>query len=141
MMRRGPMLLPPSNPVAIPHGLLALNFFPMKTNKQALSLTQIGGHARQGDTLLRRIKAIPAKLIQVKPTLAYGEKTGHHHTFGGGAVGFADEEKALADFVKVESPAADLNHQEHSTIVYPKGDFESLKQVEDTSEEIRPVAD
>lgn len=141
-----PILLPKTlllsfKPAMTPLGFVLPLSFPMKTNPTALSLNQLGGHARQGDTLLRRVSTIPALKI-AKPTLAYGEKTGHHHTFSeGGAVGFADDEKALADFVRVEEPQAPLTHQEHSTITYPKGDYESLRQVEDTSEEVRPVAD
>ncbi len=117
----------------------------MKTNPSALPLTQIGAHARQGDTLLRRLSSpIPATAKRIKsPTLALGEKTGHHHTFSeGGAVAFADDERSpVAEFVEVTAPEAPLTHQEHSTIVYPKGGYESLKQVEDTSEEVRPVQD
>lgn len=115
----------------------------MKTNPQALALDVLGAHARQGDTLLRRVASIPGKLIKTKsPTLALGENTGHHHTFSeGGAVGFADDETALADFVEVKAPEAPLTHQEHSTITYPQGTYESLKQVEDTSKEVRPVVD
>lgn len=114
----------------------------MKTNPSAIPLGAAGSHARQGDTCLRRVDSIPAKLKRTKPILALGEKTGHHHTFSqGGATAFADDDKALADFVEVTAPEAPLTHQEHETIVYPKGQWESLKQVEDTSEEVRPVAD
>lgn len=114
----------------------------MKINKSALPLTEIGSHGRQGDTLLRRVKSIPAnKIVTKSPTLAYGEKTGHHHTFSQGAAAFADDEKSLAEYVKVTAPQAPLTHQEHETINYPCGNWESLKQVEDTSEEVRPVAD
>lgn len=115
----------------------------MKTNPKAKSLNQIGAHARQGDTLLRRINSIPAdKVVTQSPTLAYGEKSGHHHTFTeGGAIAFADDEKALADFVRIEESEAPLTHQEHETINYPKGDYESLKQVEDTGAEVRAVTD
>lgn len=117
----------------------------MKTNTHALPLTSFGGHARQGDTLLRRIPATPAGLKRTKgiPTLALGEKTFHHHSFtDGGAVAFADDERAtLADAVQVTAPEAPLTHQEHETIVFPKGDYESLKQVEYTPEALRNVAD
>lgn len=115
----------------------------MKTNSAAKPLTQIGAHARQGDTCLRRIKSMPDGKTRTKsPTLAYGEKTGHHHTFSeGGAVGFADDEKGLAEFIEVTAPEAPLTHQEHDTITYPKGGYESLKQVEDTEAEVRQVAD
>lgn len=114
----------------------------MKTNKSALPLTTLGGHARQGDTLLRRVSSIPpSKIVAKSPTLAYGEKTFHHHTFAGGATAFADDPNALADFVRVDEVEAPLTHQEHETIVYPKGDYESLKQVEDFGGESRPVTD
>lgn len=116
----------------------------MKINHQAKSLDQIGGHARQGDTLLRRVSKLPAlKRTKGQPTLALGEKTGHHHTFTeGGAVGFADDEQArIVDAVRVEADEATLAHQEHSPITFPKGNYESLKQVEYTPEAIRRVAD
>ena len=118
----------------------------MKTNRQAKSLNQIGGCARQGDTLLRRIpaKTIPADSKEIKnPTLALGEVSGHHHTFrDGGAVAFADDEQAVtADHVRVTADEAVLTHEEHAPITFPKGDYESLKQVEDTGAEVRRVAD
>lgn len=117
----------------------------MKTNRNALSLTQIGSHSRQGDTLLRRrASSIPAEVKQTKsPTLALGEISGHHHTFrDGGAVGFADDEEAqTADFIRVCADQATLTHEEHEPIIFPKGDYESLKQVEDSEEEVRKVQD
>ncbi len=117
----------------------------VKTNPKAKSLDQIGGMARQGDTLLRRIESIPAglKRLNVTPTLALGEKTGHHHSFvDGGAIAFADDDQArLADAVEVTAPQAPLTHQEHGVIVYPKGCYDSPKQVEDTGAEIVPVTD
>lgn len=105
------------------------------------SLTEIGGHCRHGDVLLRRIAKIPANKKQVKPVLALGEVTGHSHVLDNyGTICFADNEKDLADFAQVESPAK-LTHQEHSTIVLPPGNYEKLYQVEDTSKEVRPVQD
>lgn len=114
----------------------------MKINNKAISLSSFNGHARQGDTLLRRVNDIPVQLKQTKNcTLALGEKTGHHHTFETGAIGFADEETALADFVEVTTPKAPVVHQEHDPIIYPKGKYESLKQVEYTPEALKPVTD
>lgn len=117
----------------------------MKINKYALPLNQINGHARQGDTLLRRrAAAIPSSLKSTKtPILALGEKTGHFHAFrDGGAVGFADDENAATvDFVRVTAREAALTHEEHSPIVFPAGDYESLKQVEDTGAEVVRVRD
>ncbi len=118
----------------------------MKTNANALPLTSVGAQARQGDTLLRRIPAIASTLKPTKaelPTLAFGEVSHHHHSFrDGGAVAFADDEKApLADAIRVTADEATLTHEEHSPITFPKGDYESLKQVEDTGAEVRPVQD
>ncbi len=118
----------------------------MKTNQGAIPLTQIGGSARQGDTLLRRVAKLPATLKRTRnplPTLALGEKTGHNHSFtDGGAVAFADDKATpLADAIRVTADSAALTHQEHETIVFPKGDYESLKQVEYTPQAIRPVSD
>lgn len=114
----------------------------MKTNKQAKSLNQIGGHIRQGDTMLRRINNIPSGKNKTKQcTLMLGEVSGHHHTISSGAVGFADDETQLVDYVSVNEDNAALTHQEHSTIQMPKGNFEKLIQVEDTSQEVRRVAD
>jgi hypothetical protein len=117
----------------------------MKINTQAQSLDQVGAHARQGDTLLRRLSSpVSREVKQIKsPTLALGERTGHHHTFTeGGAIAFADDElAATADYVRVTAPEAPLTHQEHETIVFPKGDYESLKQMEYTPAKLKRVAD
>lgn len=122
----------------------------MKINNKAKPLTEIGGHARQGDTLLRRIKQIPVDTESLQETkkcvLALGEITGHSHTFTEGAIGFVrpglsfDSNEALADFVRVQEET-ELEHQEHDAIRYPAGDFESFDQVEYTPEAIRRVAD
>ncbi len=117
----------------------------MKINANAKPLSVIGGMARQGDTLLRRrATLIPSNMKETKSaTLALGEKSFHHHTFrDGGAVGFADDESAITcQFVRVTDDQATLKHEEHEAITFPKGDYESLKQVEDSEEEIRPVTD
>jgi len=114
----------------------------MKTNNKALPLGSMGSHARQGDVLLRRIEKIPGNLTPVKPTLALGEVTGHHHSFvEGGVTAFADAEDSLANFVSVTEPEAPLVHQEHEKIAFPAGEWESLKQVEDTVDEVHQVSD
>lgn len=118
----------------------------MKINANAKPLSEIGGMARQGDTLLRRIgsNAIPSEVKVTKsPTLALGETSGHHHTFrDGGAIGFADDEEAVTcQYVRVTDDQSVLKHEEHEPITFPKGDYESLKQVEDSEEEVRAVQD
>lgn len=113
----------------------------MKTKNNVLKLTDIGGHSRQGDVMLRRINKIPDGLKKVKATFALGEVSGHHHSLeGNGATCFASDENTLAEYTQVTEPTS-LTHQEHSTHIIPPGVFEKLYQVEDTSKEIRPVAD
>lgn len=112
----------------------------MKSNPTAPSLTKLGSHARQGDVLLRRINKVTSNRKLAKAVLALGERTGHHHSFGAGAVAFADEGE-LAESVRVEAETATLTHQEHEPITFPRGNYESLKQVEYTPEEIKRVTD
>lgn len=125
---------------------LSPEILPMNTRTNALALISVGAHARQGDTLLRRIavQTIPVTAKQIKsPTLALGEVSGHHHTFrDGGAIAFADDEEAVtATHVSVTADRSVLTHEEHEAITFPKGDYESLKQVEDTGAEVRQVLD
>ena len=97
---------------------------------------------RQGDVLIVPIKNIPSgKKVTRKVTLALGEVTGHHHTIECGAVGYADDEANLAEYFEVNSDTAELTHQEHDTIVIPKGKYRSVIQSEYTPEAIRNVAD
>ena len=97
---------------------------------------------RQGDVLIMPVKNIPNGLVQTKRvTLALGEVTGHHHSIAEGAVGFADDETALADYFEVTDESASLTHQEHDTVTLPKGKYRKVIQVEYTPEEIRNVAD
>ena len=109
--------------------------------QQQKQLTDVGGHARQGDVIIRRMADnSPVPPCQVKPTLAYGEVTGHHHSFSGGVTAYADDAQALADVVDVPT-ATPLEHQEHGPIPTPPGRYDKLVQVEDTSREVTRVAD
>ena len=107
--------------------------------------TSINGIYRQGDVLIQRVdEVVPKNLIKTKHnTLAFGEVTGHHHTFtDGGVTCFADTETALPTWVKVErTEGAPLTHQEHDTIVLPEGTYKVTRQVEYTPGELRNVAD
>ena len=97
---------------------------------------------RQGDVLIMPVKNIPKSLVPTKRvTLALGEVTGHHHSIANGAIGYADNETALADYFEVQNESADLTHQEHDTISLPKGKYRKVIQVEYTPEAIRNVAD
>jgi hypothetical protein len=96
---------------------------------------------RQGDVLLVKVASVPAGLKRTKKvTLAYGEATGHHHSIFGGAVGFADDEEGLAQYIEVKDKAT-LVHQEHDPITIDEGIYKSVIQVEYTPEAIRNVAD
>lgn len=96
---------------------------------------------RQGDVLLIPVNDIPSNLKKTKKVrLANGEVTGHHHSIFSGAVGFADEEEALAQFVEVSEPT-ELVHQEHAPISIPPGKYQSVIQSEYSPEAIRRVAD
>ena len=98
--------------------------------------------ARQGDVLLIRVNEIPSgKATTSRIRLANGEVTGHHHSiFDQGAVGFADDETALAEYIDV-STSVDLVHQEHGAITVPPGKYRSVVQSEYTPKEIKRVPD
>jgi len=97
---------------------------------------------RQGDVLLIPIDEIPANLKKTKVvTLALGEVTGHHHTLNTGAIGYAEDEVSLADYIEVEELLADLTHQEHDTIQVAKGRYKVIRQMEYTGQSLRNVAD
>ena len=97
---------------------------------------------RQGDVLIIPVTEIPVKKIKTKQIrLANGEVTGHHHSiFSNGAVGYADEEEGLAEFIDVNTEV-EIQHQEHETIVLPPGKYRSVIQSEYTPSAVRNVAD
>jgi hypothetical protein len=98
--------------------------------------------ARQGDVLILKVDEIPTLKETKQVRLANGEVTGHHHTIFNGAVGYADAETDLAEFVEVkDSSGVELVHQEHSTITLPPGKYRSVIQSEYTPEAIKRVAD
>lgn len=97
---------------------------------------------RQGDVLIIPVDSIPQGKKQTKRIrLANGEVTGHHHSiFDQGAVGYADDEESLTEFLDVSTPV-ELEHQEHDTITIGPGKYRSVIQSEYTPQEIRRVAD
>lgn len=79
---------------------------------------------RQGDTLLKPIKAVPtgAKKKEGR-TIALGEATGHHHTFRQETVQlFEHEGKTI---VEVAEPSS-LEHQEHNALVVQPGVYQLI---------------
>lgn len=99
---------------------------------------------RQGDVLSIKIDKLPENVKQTKKcTLAFGEKTGHHHTIESGAVGYADPNDAegLAEFMTVTEDGAALGHQEHDTINFPAGTYQNVIQTRYTPEALQRVRD
>jgi hypothetical protein len=56
-------------------------------------------------------------------------------------VGYADDENGLSEYFEVIDDSANLTHQEHDAISFPKGKYKKVIQVEYTPQEIRNVAD
>ena len=108
---------------------------------------------RHGDVDLRPVPTIPkeARLIQTK-TVAYGEVTGHHHTFNGQVLVYEPTEKetinvdgeqiAIQKYIEVKE-TAQLEHQEHETIQVEKGTYAILQEREwnPFDQQIRRVLD
>ncbi len=102
---------------------------------------------RQGDVLCVRIAKRPAKLEPIAPSergvvLAEGEATGHAHRIKSERAALFRDPKLMAMFLHVsgDAPVA-LEHDEHTTIELPPGDYEVIRQVEYHPEAIRQVAD
>ena len=95
---------------------------------------------QQGDVILIKVSGIKGKKLN-HLTLTYGEATGHHHTITKGDAELYEHEGTL--FLKVDSDTAELTHQEHNTIVLPKGDYEvkRVREYDHFSEEARRVQD
>jgi len=102
---------------------------------------------RQGDVLIIPIVAIPKGVEAVKRedgrvVLAHGEVTGHVHAIKNKRAALFRDPKLAAIFMHVSGDApVDLEHDEHSTITIPPGDYQVIRQVEYTPEAIRNVAD
>jgi hypothetical protein len=118
---------------------------------------------RQGDVLLVGIP--PAKAKQLKggkdirekgrAILAHGEATGHAHVVlsgketgrGKGSVDWVErptgdgEWAEAVGLLRVKGRAAELRHDEHATIVLPRGTYRVVRQREYAPDEIRRVAD
>jgi hypothetical protein len=70
--------------------------------------------------------------------LAEGEATGHRHAFHGGGVALFRDDGLARDvppnlfigILKVDAPTAALEHEEHDTIVLPRGTYRIRRQRE-----------
>lgn len=104
-------------------------------------------HYRQGDVLIVAVTSKPRNLEPIERdagriVLAYGEVTGHAHAIKAQNAALFRDPKLMAVFLHVtgDEPAL-LEHEEHSTIALPPGDYEIIRQVEYTPEAILGVAD
>jgi len=86
-----------------------------------------------------KLKQRPAE--QGRIILAHGEVTGHHHSFAidSGVTSYADDEKDVNSFLHVEADMANLEHQEHATIVHKKGNYAVIRQ-EEWTDDNEPIA-
>lgn len=104
---------------------------------------------RQGDVFILPVSDIPQSAKAVAPEngrliVARGEATGHHHSFpwARGATLFRDDGagSGTAQYVRVETPIA-LEHQEHSALQLPSGNYKVVIQRMMKSGLVRRVED
>jgi hypothetical protein len=109
---------------------------PYKLNKDQL---------RQGDVFFVRVASLPPDAEKVdthggRLVIAHGEATGHVHAFE-----FHDGElyrtAGGAQFVNVIREGAQLLHDEHSAVTFPKGIWKRAFQTEYSPQALRTVAD
>ena len=95
---------------------------------------------QQGDVVIKVVSEVKGKKLN-HLTLAQGESSGHSHTITKGEAELYEHEGTL--FLKVLSDEAELTHQEHHTVVLPKGDYEIgiVKEYSHFDEEVRKVKD
>jgi len=95
----------------------------------------------QGDVQLKRIEKLPKNLKEKDKTIAYGEATGHHHSFTPESKVKVMIDNSGNQFAILEQQS-ELVHQEHNTIQIPKGIWRIRRQREyDQIEGIRQVSD
>ena len=95
---------------------------------------------QQGDVVITKVSEVKGNKLK-HLTLARGEATGHHHTITEGEAELYEHEGNL--FLRVKSEEAQLTHQEHNTIVLPKGDYKIriVREYSHFDEEARNVVD
>ena len=102
---------------------------------------------RQGDVLIIPIKSKPEGMEAVarengRVILAHGEATGHAHAIKDKSATLFRDAKLNAMFLNIGGDeAVALEHDEHDTIILPPGDYQVIRQVEYSPQEIRNVAD
>lgn len=100
---------------------------------------------RQGDVLIVRRSRRPAGAAKPiarergRLVLAHGEATGHAHAIRSPKASLF--EVAGRVFLAVDGECVTLDHEEHSSITIPPGDYEVIRQREYAPDAIRTVAD
>jgi hypothetical protein len=97
---------------------------------------------RQGDVLIRRIKAVPQTTAKKRESgiLAFGEVTGHCHKVE--TLDHAEVLEVGTDlYLRVSEDGVRIVHDEHSPITLPAGSYEVTIQREYSPAEIRNVCD
>lgn len=95
----------------------------------------------QGDILIERVEdaAISGRIVQHSGegpvVVAEGEATGHHHRLVGAAVLYRDDALArevppglYIGHLRVSSPTARLEHEEHASIALDQGTYRVRRQ-------------
>lgn len=102
---------------------------------------------RQGDVLIIPIKSIPRNVEVIERengriVLAHGEVTGHAHAIKDKRAALFSDPKLAAIFMHVSGDVpVDLEHDEHTTIAIPPGNYRVVIQREYSPQEIRNVQD
>lgn len=103
---------------------------------------------RQGDVLVRRIETLPKNIKPAEAengrlVLAHGEATGHHHSFAlsDRVALFREDGSGGGLFLSITGAPVPLEHQEHTALVLPPGNYECRRQREYHPETIRNVQD
>ncbi len=109
--------------------------------------------AAQGDVYFRRVDAVPAGLMEVKPVngtiIVTHSETGHNHLMlldrnEVPAVQMFDGKNPLVSWLKVNRPTAldhKREHHTHESIMFQPGMYEVRRQVEQTPEGWKQVQD
>ena len=99
---------------------------------------------RHGDVMIAVVGSIPeAAPRRPAPILARGEATGHSHRISDARTAevFDDPASRTQGFLRVTADTAVLIHDEHATILLPRGTYRFWQQREYTPEAIRTIAD
>jgi len=121
--------------------------------KQTKKATEF--QVRQGDVLIERVSGLatgkPVPRESGRVVLAHGEATGHAHAIRAPKVELyeLEDKTAVGDSVwshlvrclRVNREKALLEHEEHSTIELPDGEYRVTRQLTYTPAEIVPVLD